>query len=48
MVTGDLIIYRTQKHGARPAVFVAYVGGRVRIRIRGRERLVNASNVEAL
>lgn len=48
MVSGDLCVYRTLKHGPRLAVFVAYVGAKALVRIGGRVRSVNTHNLEAM
>ena len=48
MTTGDLIIYRTRRKGARLAVFVAFVGGKALIRIGGVVRCVHRGCLEAI
>lgn len=49
MTPGDLVIYRTANEGARPAVFIGYVGSkRVLIRIAGQERTVYLKSLEPL
>jgi hypothetical protein len=45
---GDLVIYRTRKHGTLPAVFIAYVGCKALIRIGGIERSVFLHSLEAV
>jgi len=46
MTPGDLVIYRTRKHGALPAVFLGYVGAKALVRIAGVERTVNLACLE--
>lgn len=48
MTHGDLVIYRTRKHGAQPAVFLRSIGAKALVRIAGVERSVNLRSLEVV